>query len=74
MAFWKENVDRILEFNEKPILQNKGSISNAQMEKIIDNVYQTFDAKRKLEDAQKADQEDLNDLKALEQEVKNRRK
>ncbi|WP_332024911.1 virulence RhuM family protein [Kaistella sp.] len=74
MAFWKENVDKILEFNEKPILQNKGSISNAQMEKMIDQVYQTFDARRKLEDAQKADQEDLNDLKALEQVVKSRRK
>ncbi|MGA9211772.1 virulence RhuM family protein [Kaistella sp.] len=74
MDFWKENVDKILELNDKSILQNKGSISNAQMEKMIENVYQTFDAQRKSDEAMKADQEDLNDLKVLEQELKSRRK
>ncbi len=31
--FWKENVDKILELNDRPILQSGGSISNARMEK-----------------------------------------
>ncbi|MGD9161751.1 MAG: virulence RhuM family protein [Desulfobacteraceae bacterium] len=29
MKFWHENVDRILEFNEKPLLQGKGKIINS---------------------------------------------
>ena len=74
MDFWKENVDKILELNDKSILQNKGSISNEQMEKMIENAYQAFDAKRKSDEAIKSDKEDLNDLKVLEQELKNRRK
>lgn len=73
MDFWKENVDKILELNDKSILQNKGSISNAQMQKMIEHVYQTFDEQRKSDEAMKADKEDLNDLKALEQELKNRK-
>ena len=73
MDFWKENVDKILELNDKSILQNKGSISNAQMEKMIENVYQTFDTKRKSDEATKADNEDLDDLKKVEQELKNRK-
>jgi hypothetical protein len=32
MSFWKENVDRMLKFNDKQILKGLGSISNSQME------------------------------------------
>lgn len=35
MSFWKENVDRILEFNDKKVLTGKGSISNAEPEKSL---------------------------------------
>jgi hypothetical protein len=74
MNFWKENVDKILDLNDKPILQSKGSISNAQMEEIAEKVYLTFNTKRKTEEARKADAEDLEELKALEQEIKNNKK
>lgn len=74
MNFWKENVDKILDLNDKKILQSGGSISNAQMEKMIENVYQEFDTKRKIKDAVQADSEDFEDLKTLEQELKNRKK
>jgi hypothetical protein len=74
MNFWKENVDKILDLNDKPILQSKGSISNAQMEEIAEKVYLTFNAKRKTEEALKADAEDLEELKALEQKIKNNKK
>lgn len=74
MDFWRENVDRIIEFNDKKLLTNRGSISNAQMEKMVEKVYQDFDTKRKQQDAQKADIEDLQDLKTLEEEVKMRKK
>jgi hypothetical protein len=74
MDFWRENADKILELNDKSILQNKGSISNAQMERMIEKTYQIFDKKRKLQDAKQADKEDLNDLKKLEQDLKIRKK
>lgn len=35
MDFWKENVNRIIEFNDKQLLTDKGTISNAQMEKMV---------------------------------------
>ncbi len=74
MNFWKENIDKILDLNDKPILQSGGSISNAQMEKMIENVYQKFDTKRKVKEAGQAEEEDLEDLKTLEQEIKSRKK
>ena len=74
MNFWKENVDKILDLNDKPILHGKGSISNPQMEEIAEKVYHTFNTKRKTEEAKKADLEDLQELKALEQEIKNNKK
>lgn len=74
MIFWKENVDKILDLNDKPILQGKGSISNAQMEEMAEKVYLAFNTKRKIEEAKKADDEDLQELKALEQEIKKNKK
>ena len=74
MDFWCENVDRIIEFNDKKLLTDRGSISNTQMEKIIEKVYLEFDTKRRKQEAKQADEEDLLDLKGLEEEVKKRKK
>jgi hypothetical protein len=52
----------------------KGSVGNAQMEKMIEQVYEQFDAKRKAEEARRADAEDLEEIKKLEQNIKNRKK
>ncbi len=67
LKFWRENVDRILQLNDKSILQNSGSISNTQMEEKVRKIYDEFDLKRKQFEAKKAD---LEDLKALEEKVK----
>lgn len=74
MNFWKENIDKILELNDKAILQGKGSISNEQMEKMIANLYEVYDTKRKTEEAEKADSQDLEELKALENTIKAKKK
>jgi hypothetical protein len=74
MNFWRENIDKILELNDKAILQGKGSISNEQMEKMIAQLYDVYDAKRKTEEAQKADSLDLEELKALENTIKAKKK
>ncbi len=71
MKFWKENVDKILEFNNKKVLSYKGKISNAEMEQVVRNVYEKFDKKRKAYEAQLADNQDLEDLKKIELKIKN---
>ncbi len=70
MAFWQENVDKILAFNEQPLLSGKGNISHQQMENKVREIYQLFDQKRKDIDAQQADADDLQALKLLEEEIK----
>ena len=74
MNFWRENIDKILELNDKAILQGKGSISNEKMEKMIANLYEIYDTKRKTEEALKADSQDLEELKALENTIKAKKK
>ena len=70
MAFWKENIDKIILLNDKSVLQTKGKVSHPQMELTVDAVFKTFDAKRKVTDAKEADTQDLEELKALESKVK----
>jgi hypothetical protein len=72
--FWRENVDRILDFQDKKILTNLGSISNAEMEKLVSKVYAQFDQRRKEYEALQADNEDLEELKKLEQEINSQKK
>jgi hypothetical protein len=72
MDFWKENIDRIIEFNDKELLKGHGSISNEQMKKMVESVYATFDTKRKKQEAIEADNQDLKEIEQLEQKVKKR--
>jgi hypothetical protein len=70
MKFWHENVDRMLEFQDKNILQNVGSISNQQMEEKVREIYATFDARRKEYEAHEDDNNELLELKELEERIK----
>lgn len=63
MQFWKQNIDKILDFNDKKILTTKGSISKAKMEQKITEIYQLFDTKRKQVEAQETDLKELEELK-----------
>ena len=72
--FWRENVDRILDFQDKKILTNSDSISKVQMEKQVTDIYKNFDKRRKEFEALQADNEDLEELKKLEQEIKSKKK
>lgn len=70
MNFWHENVDRIIKFNDKTVLDHKGSISHAQMEEFVEGVYERFDVRRRTQDAYKADADDLEELKQIAQNLK----
>jgi len=72
--FWRENVDKILDFQDKKILTNAGSISKLEMEKQAQEIYKNFDERRKKFEALQADIEDLEELKRLEHEIKTKKK
>lgn len=73
MNFWRENVDKIIDFNEKPLLMGAGSISKLQMEDKVDAIYNEFNARRKQEDAKQADRNDLEELRRLGDELKEKK-
>jgi hypothetical protein len=74
MAFWRENIDKIILLNDKTILQGKGKVSNEQMEQKVNTLFASFDAIRKMQEAKQADLQDLEELKALESKIKNKKK
>ena len=74
MDFWQNNVNQLLEFNGFEILNNAGLISNNDIKTIESERYGVFDQRRKAEAAKQADWEDLQELKLLEELLRNRSK
>lgn len=72
IGFWKENIDKVLAFNDKPILHGQGQITHKQMEDKVREIYALFDTRRKEQEIQKADEEDIKALEELEQQIKNK--
>ena len=70
MDFWRDNVDKILDMNDKAILNHKGEISSNQMQKKVKDIYNEFDIERKQFEAKQADILDLEELKKIENEIK----
>lgn len=70
LEFWRNNVDRMLAFNDQPILEGPGSVSRENMEKVAYQRYDDFNQKRKTTEARQADEEDLRELEQLEDQVK----
>lgn len=69
LAFWRNNVDSLLNFQNKDILRHAGSVSGKQMEERVTAIYEEFDARRKHTDALQADWADDEELKCLEQKL-----
>lgn len=67
LHFWRDNVDRILQFNDREVLKTAGSITHEQMEEHVKLVYEQFDKNRKDFEAKQAD---LDDLKQLESKLR----
>lgn len=74
MEFWTKNVDRLLEFNNKPLLASKGSISNKEMEDKVSEMHHLFEDRRKKQEAIADDKMELNELNELEKKLKRREK
>ena len=69
LDYWRKNVDSLLTFQEKDILQGAGSVTNYEAEETAKQVYDAFNAKRKQLEAQTADADDLKMLEDLEKRI-----
>lgn len=74
MNFWRQNIDKIIDLNDKVLLTHKGSITHAKMEELVEKIYEEFDSKRKINNAKKADEQDIEELKQLEQKIRSGKK
>ena len=70
--FWQDNIDKIIQLNDKVLLNHKGSISNEQMKSQVKSIYEQFNQNRLVIEAKQADEIDLKELKQLEENVKKR--
>jgi hypothetical protein len=70
LDYWRQNVDRLLEFSERPVLHHAGSVSSEQMKNIAHERYETFDSSRRSAEAITADAEDLQALEEIEKQAK----
>ncbi|CAN0005856.1 unnamed protein product [Ectocarpus sp. 12 AP-2014] len=70
LDFWRNNVDKMLAFNDQPILEGAGSVSRENMEKIARERYEVFDQQRRTVEAEAADAADLKEIEQLEQDLK----
>ena len=66
LDYWKSNVDRLLKFQDRPVLQGNGKITAQESERLAKEQYDLFDAKRKKYEADKADAYDLKLLEDIE--------
>ena len=74
LDFWRNNVDALLNFQNKNVLRDAGHISNKQMESHVSEIYDKFAFRRKKQEAIDADRADLAELQEIENEAKHREK
>lgn len=74
LDYWRGNVDRLLEFNEKAVLDHAGSVSHDEMQRIARHQYDEFDEARRVAEAKQADREELEELAQIEKQLESERK
>ena len=74
LADWDSVLDGFLRSNELPLLQNAGSVSKKQAERIAHTRYADFDSKRKAAEREAASEvDDLSELKKIAEGAKGRK-
>jgi hypothetical protein len=74
LDFWRANVDKMLMFNDQPILKSPGRVSHDAMKQIVHERYEAFDQSRRDAEALKAEAEDLKEIEELDQKLRNKKK
>lgn len=70
MAEWEQKLDAFLTFNEKDLLDHAGKVSAQVAENLALERYEEFDKRRRQEEKQIADAEDIALLEALKEKAK----
>lgn len=70
MANWAERVDKFLEFNERQVLPNAGSVSRKSMEAQVHRRYGEFDEARKAQEVEVAEREHMAELEQIAEVAK----
>ena len=70
MAEWEQKLDAFLAFNEKDLLKSAGKVSAKVAEQLALERYDEFDKKRREEERQLADAEDIALLESLKERAK----
>lgn len=65
MTEWVAQTDRFLAFNERSLLAGSGSVSASRMKTVAAERYAEFDERRKAVEAERAEADELEDLRAL---------
>jgi hypothetical protein len=73
LEFWRANVDRMLQFNDQPVLDGPGTVSHDDMKRITHERYDAFDQQRRAAEAIAADADDLKELEQLEENLKRKK-
>lgn len=70
MQFWRENVDKIIDFQNKKLLVWNGTISQEEMQRQVEKLYGVFHEKRKKREFLNDDIDDMKELQKLEKTLK----
>lgn len=74
LAYWRDNVDRLLEFNERPVFDHKGTLSAEEARTLAEERYESFDTQRRQTEVMVADAEDLAELEQIERNLEQKPK
>lgn len=73
LDYWLNSTDDLLRFQGKESLQNAGTVSKKAKDLFVEKHYALFDKRRKEQQAIEANLRDEQELKAIEQQLKNRK-
>ena len=73
LTYWRDNVDRLLAFSDRPVLQGAGKVSHDAMKAVAHERFDAFDAQRRGRALREADAEDLKVLEDLEESLQTKR-
>lgn len=70
LKYWRENVDRMLASNDRPLLKGPGKVSHEAMKETAHERYEAFDVGRRAAEAIEADARDLREIEDLASKLK----
>ena len=73
LDFWRGNVDKLLQFNDRPVLDGAGQVSHDDMLRLVHERFDTFGQNRREAEALAADAEDLREIEQLEHDLKSKK-